>query len=278
MNESPFLDPALSAVSETLLMPLYGRAMESQRPDAMMKDERAEALVRQMRYDFNQFRKIRMFEAHQVGRIMLTREIDRYTRGFLSRHPQAVVVHIGCSLDSRFERVDNGRVIWFDLDLPEVIALRRRFIGDDGERHHLLACSVLEESWIDTVKVLTNHPFLFVADTVFVYFTEAQVKSLLLNLRDHFPGSELVFDGWKPLFVWVGNRQFSRAEFEGLLSWGFWRSKTLEEWGEGIRLLDQWEFFDQSEPRMAPYRWIAPFFRLLKPLCIFHFQLGEVAV
>ena len=70
----------LRGVSETLLIPLYNRAMEAQRPDAIMKDEQAVALVKQMDYDFNQFGKIRMFEANKVARIMLAREIDRYAR------------------------------------------------------------------------------------------------------------------------------------------------------------------------------------------------------
>ncbi|MCJ7520546.1 MAG: class I SAM-dependent methyltransferase, partial [Anaerolineaceae bacterium] len=147
------VDPALSGMAETLLIPLYNRAMESQRPDAIMRDEKAVALVTQMSYDFDQVRKIRMSEGNKVARIMLTREMDRYARDFLSRHPAAVVVHIGCGLDSRFERVDNGRVEWYDLDLPDVIRLRRKFIGDKGERYHLLGCSVLEDAWLETVKV-----------------------------------------------------------------------------------------------------------------------------
>jgi O-methyltransferase involved in polyketide biosynthesis len=147
------VDPALNGVAETLLIPLYNRAMESQRPDAIMKDEKAVALVKQMGYDFDQVSKIRMFEANKVARIMLTREIDRYARDFFRRHPEAVVVHIGCGLDSRFERVDNGKVEWYDLDLPDVIGLRRKFIGDEGERYHLLGCSVLDDAWLGTVDV-----------------------------------------------------------------------------------------------------------------------------
>ncbi len=267
----------LSGVAETLLIPLYNRAMESQRPDGLIKDEKAVALVTQMGYDFDQVRKVRMFEANKVARIMLTREMDRYARDFLSRRPEAVVVHIGCGLDSRFERVAerNSRVEWYDLDLPDVIELRRRFIGDEMERYHLLACSVLEDAWLEAVKVHSQRPFLFLAENVFVYFLEAQVKSLVLRLRDHFPGAELVFDGWKPFFIWLGNRQLSSSKFTGLLHWGFWRSRTLESWGAGIRLHGQWGFFDQPEPRMDPYRWVAPIFRLLKPMCIFHYQLGE---
>jgi O-methyltransferase involved in polyketide biosynthesis len=276
MDGSGRVDPGLSGVAETLLIPLYNRAIESQRPDAIMKDEKAVALVKRMSYDFDQVRKIRMSEGNKVARIMLTREMDRYTRDFLSRNPQAVVVHIGCGLDSRFERVDNGRVEWYDLDLAEVIALRRKFIGDEGQRYHLLGCSVFEDAWLGVLRAQAEDRLLFLAENVLVYFEAAQVKSLLLRLRDHFPGSELVFDGWTPAFIWLGNRQLSSSKFAGLLHWGFRRSQEIEGWGEGLHLLGEWGFFDHPEPRMQPYRWIAPLFRLFKPMRIFHFRLGEV--
>jgi len=267
----------LSGVAKTLLLPLYNRAMESKRPDAMIKDEKAVELVTQMRLDFSSVRQIPMTELLKVMRIMLTREMDRYARDFLSRHPEAVVVHIGCGLDSRFERVDNGRVEWFDLDLPEVIDLRRRFIGDEHERYHLLAGSVLEDAWLEAVKVYSQRPFLFLAETVFVYFIEAQVKSLVLTLRDRFPGAELVLDGWRPFEIWVGNRYLSPSKFAGLMQWGLWSGREIEGWGDGIHLLDEWGFFDRPEPRLNSYRWMAPLFRLSKPIRIFHFQLGKAA-
>ena len=269
----------LSGVPETSLASLYWRAMESQRPEALMKDEKAVALVTQMSLDFSQVRQIPMTELLKVMRIMFTREMDCYARDFLSRHPEAVVVHIGCGFDSRFERVDNGQVEWYDLDLPGIIDLRRKFIGDEGERYHLLACSVLEDAWLEAVKVHSPRPFLFLAETVFVYFIEAQVKSLVLTLRDHFPGAELVFDGWRPFEVWLGNRYFSHSnsQFAGLMRWGFWRGQEIEDWGDGIHLLDEWGFFDQPEPRMDSFRWMAPIFRLFKPMRIFHFQLGKAA-
>jgi O-methyltransferase involved in polyketide biosynthesis len=268
-------DQTLSGVAETLLLPLYNRAMESQRPDAMLKDEKAVELVTQIRLDFSRVRQIPMPELLKVMRIIFTREMDRYARDFVSRHPQAVVVHIGCGLDTRFERVDNGRVEWYDLDVPDVIDLRRKLIGDEAGRYHLLGCSVLEDAWLEAVKVHSPRPFLFLAETVFVYFTEAQVKSLVLTLRDHFPGTELVFDGWRPFEVWVGNRYLSNSPFAGLMRWGFWRGQEIEGWGDGIRLLDEWGFFDQPEPRLDSFRWMAPIFRLFKPMRIFHFQLGK---
>ena len=274
-------DQDLGGVPDTYLAPLYWKAMESQRPDAMIKDEKAVALVTQMMADvstrsgFSRVKQIPMPELLKVMRIMFTREMDRYARDFLSRHPEAVVVHIGCGLDARFERVDNGQVEWYDLDLPEVIELRRKLFGDEGERHHLLGCSVLEEAWMEGLSIHRQHSLLFLAETVFVYFVEEQVKSLVLRLRDHFPGSELVFDGWRPFEVRLGNRYLSSSQFADYMRWGFWRGQEIEAWGDGIHLLDEWGFFDQPEPRLHSFRWMAPLFRLFKPMRIFQFSLGE---
>jgi O-methyltransferase involved in polyketide biosynthesis len=280
---SEALEHDLSALSETLLIPLYGRAMETQRPDALIKDEKAEALVKLLgsgvpiRYDFDRIRRIPMTELTTVMRFMLTRQIDRYARDFLSRHPEAAVVHIGCGLDTRFDRVDNGQVEWYDLDLPGVIGLRRKLLGNERGRYHLLGCSVLEDAWLEAVRVHSQRPFLFLAEAVFVYFTEAQVKLLVLALRDHFPGAELVFDGWKPFEIWVGNRHLSPCKFAGLMQWGIWYGQRIEGWGDGIRLLDEWGFFDQPEPRLASFRWMALLFRLFKPIRLFHYQFGKAA-
>jgi O-methyltransferase involved in polyketide biosynthesis len=280
---------APSGVADTYLAPLYWKAIESQRPDALIKDEKAVSLVAQMtadgpaHYDFERVRQIKMNALLYAMRMIFTREMDRYTRDFLSRHQQAAVVHIGCGLDLRFERVDNGTVEWYDLDLPEVIELRRVLLGGEGERYHLLGCSALEQAWLEAVKppvgLVVHSPlhFLFLAETVLVYFTEAQVKSLVLKLRDHFPGAELVFDGWRPFEVWLGNRYLSESQFADEMRWGFWRGQELEAWGAGIHLLDEWGFFDQPEPRLDSFRWMAPLFRLFKPMRIFHFQLGTVA-
>jgi O-methyltransferase involved in polyketide biosynthesis len=273
----------LSGVAETLLMTLYIRAMESQRPDALIKDEKAMALVTQMSYDFDRVRQIKMDEDDKVGVILRNREFDRYARDFLARHPEAVVVHIGCGLDSRFERVcseqpDNGRVEWYDLDLPEVIELRRKFIGDEGGRYHLLGCSAFDSAWLDTVSVHRPRPFLFLAEGVFMYFEVAQVKSLVLMLRDRFPGAELVFDAFSPFLVRANNLRLSLTKFGARYHWGLRRGQELEGWGDGIRLLDEWGYLDRPEPRLDHIRWMRHIPLLARVLRIYHYRLGEAAL
>jgi len=265
----------LSGVAETLLMTLYIRAMESQRPDALIKDEKAVALVTQMSYDFDRIRQVKMDDDDKVGVILRNREFDRYVQDFLARNPEAVVVHIGCGLDSRFERVDNGKVEWYDLDLPEVIDQRRKFIGDEGPRYHLLAGSAFDSAWLDTVSVHRQHPFLFLAEGVLMYFEEAQVKSLVLMLRDHFPGAELVFDAFSPFLIRANNLRMVISKFGVRYRWGLRRGQELERWGDGIRLLDEWGYFDRPEPRLDHIRWMRHIPLLARVMRVYHYRLGE---
>jgi O-methyltransferase involved in polyketide biosynthesis len=279
MTMSEVTAQGLSGVSETLLVTLYLRAMESQRPDALIKDEKAVALVKQIsddgRYDFSRIRLLHLSEANKLVIILRSRELDRYTSDFLGHHPEAVVVHIGCGFDSRFERVDNGQVEWYDLDLPDIIALRRKLIGDEGERYHLLGCSVLDNAWLEAVSAHSQRPFLFLAEGVFMHLEERQVKSLMLMLREHFLGAELVFDAYSPLHNWVSNLQSARFGFR--TRWGIWRGQEIERWGDGIRLLDEWGFFDRPEPRLAHLRWLRPLEAAIRTLRVYHYRLGEAA-
>jgi len=274
---SEAIDQDLSGVAETSLIALYLRAMETQRPDALIKDEKAVELVTRLSYDFAQIRQIPLNEANKIVIILRNREFDRTTRDFLARNPEGVVVHIGCGLDSRFERVDNGKVEWYDLDLPEVIELRRKFIGGDGERYHLLSDSVRSSAWLDTVSVHARCPFLFLAEGVFMYFKAEQVRSLVLTMRDRFPGAELVFDCYSPIHRWVHNFQVTILGHKASARWGIRHGQEIERWGNGIRLLGEWGFFDESEPRLAPMRLIRLIDALFRTLRIYYLQLGKAA-
>ncbi len=265
----------LSGVAETLLITLYIRAMESQRPDALIKDVKAVALVKQLSYDFDRVRQVKMDEDDKLTVILRNRQFDRYVRDFLTRHPDSVVVHIGCGLDARLERVDNGIVEWYDLDLPDVIALRRELFGDEGKRHHLLGCSAFDRAWLDAVPVPRGRPMLCLAEGVLMYFNEEQVKSLVLMLRDHFPGVELVIDAFSPFLVRANNLRMSLTRLGVHYGWGLRRGQELERWGEGIRLLDEWGYFDEPEPRLDHIRWMRHIPLLARVLRIYHYRLGD---
>lgn len=263
--------PSLDGVSETLLMTLYVRARESQRPDAMLVDEKALEMVKQFDVDFA---RLRMQRHDEVGVILRMRKFDQIARGFLRRNPEAAVVHIGCGLDTRFERVNDGRVEWFDLDLPRVIELRQQLIPNEDRRYHALAASIFEDGWLDEVSQYMSRPFLFLAEGVFPYFEEAQVKALFLRLRTQFPGAEIACDAHTPFVIRMDNLQLALSKVSARLHWGLKQGKDVESWGEGISLLEEWFYFEDPEPRMRAYRWMR-YFRLLgKSTGIFHYRLG----
>ncbi len=268
--------PRLSGVPETLLIPVYVRAVESGRPDALLRDELAEALVAERPMDFVRVTKIRMDDEDRAALILRNREIDQRVRDFLHRQSPALVVHIGCGLDQRFERVDDSTVEWLDLDLPEVVELRRELLADPGPRYHLVSGSVLEHQWEQAARRHPDRPVLFVAEGVLMYFTAAQVRHMVTRLRDQFPGSELVFDAFSPLLVRANNLRLrlSPSPIGARYSWGLRHPKDVEHWADGVQLLDEWHPLDRPEARLSRSRWMRHIPLLANIMGVYHYRLG----
>ncbi|MFD4529465.1 class I SAM-dependent methyltransferase [Streptomyces sp. NPDC058470] len=144
----------LGTVQETLLIPLYGRAVENRNPDPALRDPRAEDIVASLDYDFARFDNLPSL----IGTVLRTSLFDRWAADLLTAHPTGTVVEIGVGLNTCHERLDNGQARWFDLDLPDVIDLRRTFFTDTPRRT-MIAASVTDEAWTGAVK--SPGPYLF---------------------------------------------------------------------------------------------------------------------
>ena len=241
--ESPTTTIAgLGSVQKTLLLPLWGRAVESRKAKPLLVDRAAAEIVGKLDYDFSTMAA----KLHPITRLSwITRalHVDRTLREFLSRKPRATVVNAGCGLDTTFERVDNGSLTWVDLDLPDVIALRERLVPG-GPRRRTLAASVLETEWLREVRadegvVLVMAGFLY-------YFTEAQARQLLARLTTAFPGGELVGDVCSPRGARIANEKVIRAggmDESAVLQWGIERPRDLSRWDARIEVLEAYPLF-----------------------------------
>lgn len=258
---------SLNAVSQTLLIPLYFRAMESLRPDALVRDPKAMELVSRLDCDFSGVQRLRN---EQVSFLLRMREFDRLARAFLAEHPAGVIVDLGCGLDTRFERVDNGQVEWYGLDLPEVIQLRKELL-EETPRSHFIGCSVLDFSWMDALSAQPGRPILFLAEAVLVYLEEADVRRLVQALARRFPGAELVCEAYSPVVV----RFHPRPKAVARPHWGLKDDRDVEAWAPGIRLLSRWYYFDRPEPRLGAFLLIRHFPFLARMVRIVHYRLGE---
>jgi O-methyltransferase involved in polyketide biosynthesis len=134
---------------------------------------------------------------------------------------------------------------------------------------------VFDDAWLEALRVYNPRPFLFLAEGVLPYFEEALVKSLVLKLRDGFPGSEFVCDAQTPFIIWADNLQLAFAHINARLHWGLKRGIDVETWGKDIRLLDEWFYFDRPEPRLGAAQWLRYLPGLAKSAGIFHYRLGE---
>jgi O-methyltransferase involved in polyketide biosynthesis len=276
--ETPRIDATdLTGVAETLLIPLYSRAQESRRPGAILHDAKAAELVAQLDCDFSRFAQSPF---DQFTTTLRTRQFDCLAQAFLAQHPTGTVVEIGCGLDTRFHRIDEsptgasgGRATWFELDQPAVIALRRRLLGE-LPRCQLIASSALDFAWLDVVAAAAG-PYLFLAEGVLVYFHEADVRRLVLALRDRFPDAELVADSTSPLLAWLHRFDPKMGAVARQIHWTLRHGRDVERWGDGIRLLSAWYYFDAPEPRLGATRLMRFFPPFGRGAGIYHYRLGS---
>ncbi|WP_416192744.1 class I SAM-dependent methyltransferase [Neisseria sp. CCUG12390] len=184
------ISPAdFSGLSETLLIPLWAKAVEYRRTDALLRDEEAARMLDLIDYDFSRFETAKM---SQVGCCARAAIIDSEVCRFLNRNGDGVVVQLGAGLDARFERVGRPPVTaWYDLDLPEVMAVRRCLLPESG--NHYLDGSMFDEEWAHLAAV-HGKPVLVVIEGVLMYFDEKQVRAFFEMLWRILPQAVLVAD------------------------------------------------------------------------------------
>lgn len=205
----------LTGAQETLLATLYGRAVDSRAKRPILGDALAADTVRRLDYDF---RRMRLNAGDAAGVAMRARQLDVWTAGFLARHDEATVVHLGCGLDTRVHRIDPGPgVRWFDIDFPEVIELRKQLYPERAG-YTMIPSSVTDPAWV--ARIPSDRPTLIVAEGLLMYLTEEDGTALLRRLMAHAPSGELAFDAFSPFAIrvqWI-NRVVVKAGAR--LHWG----------------------------------------------------------
>lgn len=232
------MKPKVTGVAETFLIPLWARAVETKRSGGIIKDPKSVEIMDAIDYDFNRFEGAKM---SQVGVSIRTMLLDNATKVFIEKHPHAVMVNIGAGLDTRFSRVDNGKILWYDLDLPESIEVRRQFFSDT-DRCKMIAKSVFDFTWIDDIKS-QSRPILFLAEGIFMYFDEHEVQQLLSMLHKSFTGSQMLFETLSVLASKNTKRHDVVNTTSAVFKWGVDHATDVEKLTHGIRVLNQWSFF-----------------------------------
>lgn len=238
----------LTGVPETMLIPLRARYLESKKENGIISDPKSIEILDRIDCDFSGKKEVS--KGSQIGVAVRTEILDEQTNRFLEKHPDAVVVNLGCGLDTRFHRLDNGSVTWFDLDVPEAIELRKKFF-DETDRFKLVPKSVTDFSWLETIP--RDKPLLFLAEGLLMYFTEDEVKKLLGNIRATLPGAEMLFEAMSP---WIAKRTDKHADvkkYNAQFKWGIKTGAELEEWNQGIDFIEEWYYMGRHTDDRFPF-------------------------
>ena len=243
MNEKTKI--TLTPEQETLLITLYTKAQPG---NPLFFDPKARDILNRVSYDFN---RLRVPYKTVILICQRAKKLDAVARDFLVEHPKGVVLHLGCGLDGRFWRVDNGKVYWYDLDMPPVIELRRQFYPA-SERYHLIGSSVTDMDWMAKVMA-KGRPVLVVAEGLLMYLGEADVRRLLLHLQEAFPGCRLIADVFSRMTARSATRHPSLKHTGAGIGWGIDDPHEIEAWSPGIHLIEEW-FFTQDPDlgRLSP--------------------------
>ena len=185
---------AKNTVQETLVIPLYARKMCSERYPALFRDKTAIRLIDQIDYDFSLLERksgslMQRFGALEAA--MRQNDLAIEVQDYLKTHPDAAVVNLGCGLDDTGRRCDNGRCRIYNLDLPDVIAVRDQLLPP-GQREENIPCDLSDPAWFRRIDA--SGGAMFFAAGVFYYFLKEQVRTLVRQMADAFPGGVLVFD------------------------------------------------------------------------------------
>ena len=220
----------LGDIQETMLIPLAVRAMETKRNKARIKDLKAVEIIEALELDAQKYNKFLTYEG-VVARTIL---IDNFAKTFIEKYPDAVCINLGCGLDDRFSRVDNGRILWYDIDLPDSIEIRSKAY-EDTERRKMLAGNALESGWTEQIE--KRKKALVVAEGLLMYFSKEQVQTLLTIIKDNFGDSVIICELMHPMVAANSDKHDTVRDTNAKFGWGTKSGEELVPLCDGLKLI-----------------------------------------
>ncbi|WP_312092085.1 class I SAM-dependent methyltransferase [Aminipila sp.] len=225
----------LDGVQETMLIPLAIKASETQRFNARIQDKKAVEIIEKLGMDVSKYDKFMSHEGVVSRTILFDEELKKY----LKKYPDAVCISIGCGFDSRFSRVDNGKLVWYDLDFPDVISARKQFFPAQ-ERVHLIADSALDPNWPKEVE--KRNKTIILIEGMLMYLEEQEVKQLFQIIKENFKDTIVLAELMHPAAAKGSKHHDTVKHTNATFKWGIKSGKEMELLCHGVKLIDEKSF------------------------------------
>lgn len=223
----------LGQVQETLMIPLLGRANETNRKRGILHDAKAVEIVERLDYRFDELNKKAKLSLR--GAAFRTLIYDHLLCRLLTQQPQATVVELGCGLNTRFERTDNGQIRWFDLDMPDVYQLWQQFFTET-ERRTFLPYSAFDDSWVEIVKQQGRPPYIFISEASVIYFPADDNRKLFQLMADNFSPCHYIFDTATDGFIKNQDKHDTLRLYSARIQWELNNIHDIESWSDSYKI------------------------------------------
>jgi O-methyltransferase involved in polyketide biosynthesis len=244
--------PALTPAQESLFLTLGGRALDSRLPRPFLGDTMADEILTTVGYDLAKFPSLNTKLLDPKSKVfdiaVRAKRLDEVVHRFVVHQPHAVVLDLGAGLDGRVFRLDPPPTVgWYDVDFPEVVALRRQVMPQPTNAHNIGA-DLTDPDWLDDVP--TDRPAVIIADGLVAFLSRNDFVSLLNRLSSHFPSGELAFNAYTTYAVWALKHLPGMAAIAGgVANPGFNDPRQPERWAGGLKLDE--EIFLTRAPEVA---------------------------
>ena len=246
------MDITFGDIQETALIPLAIKASETARPNARIKDEKAKQIIETLGVDVSKFDPFMSHEGVVARTIMFRDELKK----LLKDYPDALCINLGCGFDDKFSQVDNGKLTWFDVDLPDQIAVRRK-VYEDRDRCTMMAGSALDGEW--TKELPKSDMNIIVMEGVLEYFSKEQVKTCLNMLCDSFAHGYLLAELHSPFLEKNSKHHDAVKNTNATFGWGTKSGKEYLDLEPRLRFVSETSYNEEMKKYSIPGKLMAIF-------------------
>ena len=260
----------ISSTSKTALITLYAHSLESQEDHPILVDDKAVKMTDALspilaNSESRLLRNLsggKMSQALRVHITLRAKKYDEIAEDFVKKHPDGIIVNLGCGFDSRYDRLKQKPFLFIDLDLPEMISIKKS-VFTETESYRLIGQSIFNRDWLERVKSY-HCQVLFMAEGLFMYLHPEELNPWLKEVAKSFPNSYLFFEtvakkytrGLNQKMVEVKLRRELGVEGDVSYHFGLSDSRDLEKLSNHFEWIEDWSYFDDKNPKIGWMNWM----------------------
>lgn len=243
----------LEGVEKTMLLTLFAKAQHSQEKNHKFYDKKAIEVLSKVEYDFTIANKDKKMKMGVIGRTIV---LDDMVSDYIEKHPHCTIINIASGMDTRFNRLDNGYIKWYNIDLENSANFRLKYI-EDGDRVKTISCSAMDERWVDEINIESGN-LLFIIEGLTMYLQEKDVSDILKIISGNFLHCTIFMEVMPPSSV-KKTKEISIEETNSEFTWGLQKGHELVNINPNFRWIKDVNLFDgvnKYKPIFRLFTWI----------------------